>query len=325
VPATPRQFGSAGIEDRAHLAAERHPSRAAAARRLDIALADALERAADSSHRTSYRQVDFTMRLFPILLLSAAAGTSFAAITAQQTPQGQKPTPQAQPTPQARTEPAQTLNASSQANKHDDAFLATWVLTANNNEVALSQLAQQKAQNAEVKAFAQKMVSDHQGAAQKLQSFASGPGLGKEPVGGPGDERISGTNPTGRPTEGAGQTPAGRPVEASSGNMDISGKLDHVALLQEVGRQCLESHRRELEQKQGLEFDRCYMGMAVGMHMAMNDLLTVFQNHASGELKIAFADAQRVVQQHLNEAKQISKRLEGASLGTPTEQPGSGR
>src|SRR5688572_10304662 len=106
------------------------------------------------------------MRLFPILLLSAAAGTAFATISGQQqNPQGQKPTPQSQPAGQTtRTEPA------SASNKHDDAFLASWVLTINNNEVALSQLAQQKAQNAEVKQFAQKMVTDHQAVAQKLQA-----------------------------------------------------------------------------------------------------------------------------------------------------------
>lgn len=294
------------------------------------------------------------MRLFPILLLSVAAGTSFAAITAQQTPQQtpqptpstqntpstQKATPQAQPTPQSRTEPAQA------SNKHDDAFLATWVLTMNNNEVSLSQLAQQKAQNAEVKAFAQKMVSDHQGAAQKLQPFAGTSGISSGSIGGatgPGGERVSGTNPTGRPTEGAAQTPTGsgqtgrpveggqtgRPVEASSGGTDSTGNFNHIAVVQEVGRQCLASSQKELEQKQGLEFDRCYMGMAVGMHMGMNDLLTVFQNHASGELKTALADAQRTVQQHLEEAKQIAKRLEGASLGagkSPSQsEPSSGR
>jgi predicted outer membrane protein len=260
------------------------------------------------------------MRLFPILLLSAAAGTAFAAISGQQqNPQGQtKPTPQAQP--QTRIEPAQS------ANKHDDAFLATWVLTANNNEVALSQLAQQKAQNAEVKQFAQKMVTDHQALAQKLQAFASAPGVGTKPLGGPGgpgDERTgTSRDVTGTGPGSAGQ--AGKPIEAGSHSSDITGKLDHIALLQEVGRECLESHRKELEQKQGLEFDRCYAGMSVGMHMAMNDLLTVFQNHASGELRTTLAEAQRTVQMHLQEAKQISKRLEGASAAsTPTNPPGS--
>src|SRR5690242_11340539 len=112
------------------------------------------------------------MRLFPILLLSAAAGTSFAAISSQQQPApNQKPTPQSQPAP-TRAEPTQA------SNKHDDAFLANWVLTANNNEVTLSQIAQQMAQSDEVKQFAQKMVTDHQQAATKLQQFTSGPGLG---------------------------------------------------------------------------------------------------------------------------------------------------
>ena len=290
------------------------------------------------------------MRLFPILLLSAAAGTSFAAISGQQqtpppqkptpqqtpqnqkpapqqTPQNQKPTPQSQPSP-TRGEPAQA------SNKHDDAFLANWVLTANNNEVTLSQIAQQMAQSDEVKQFAQKMVTDHQQAATKLQQFTSGPGLGSHPVGGLGDEHgnpgsVAGSDnqPGTSGTSGAtGQQPA-RPVEASSGRMgmDLTGNLDHFALITELGRQCLESSRKELEGKQGLDFDRCYMHMAVGMHTGMNDMLTVFQNHASGELRTTLAEAQRAVQMHLEQAKQISKRLDGASptSTTPTSQPGS--
>ena len=274
------------------------------------------------------------MRLFPILLLSAAAGTSFAAIssqqqtpppqkpTPQQTPQNQKPTPQSQPAP-ARGEPAQA------SNKHDDAFLANWVLTANNNEVTLSQIAQQMAQSDEVKQFAQKMVTDHQQAATKLQQFTSGPGLGSHPVGGLGDERSNpgSVSDTGGQSGGAAGQQPGRPVEASSGQMgmDLAGKLDHFALITELGRQCLESSRKELEGKQGLDFDRCYMHMAVGMHTGMNDMLTVFQNHSSGELRTALAEAQRAVQMHLEQAKQISKRLDGASptSTTPTSQPGS--
>jgi predicted outer membrane protein len=269
------------------------------------------------------------MRLFPILLLSAAAGTSFAAITSQQqSPQSQQSSPTQKAAPQSQ--PAQTRAEPAQAsNKHDDAFLATWVLTANNNEVTLSQIAQQKAQNEEVKQFAQKMVTDHQQAATKLQPFTSGPGLGSHPAGGLGEEHsnpgsISGTS--GQTGSAAGQQPA-RPVEAGLGRMgmDLAGNLDHIGLITELGRQCLETGRKELEQKQGAEFDRCYMGMAIGMHTGMNDMLTVFQNHASSELRTALADAQRTVQMHLEQAKQIAKRLESASpsSSTPTSQPGS--
>src|SRR5204862_7645901 len=140
----------------------------------------------------------------------------------------------------------------------------------NNNEVTLSQIAQQMAQSDEVKQFAQKMVTDHQQAATKLQQFTTGPGVGSHPVGGLGDEHsnpgsISGTS--GQSGSAAGQQP-GRPVEASSGQMgmDLTGNLDHFALITELGRQCLESSRKELEGKQGLDFDRCYMHMAVGLH-----------------------------------------------------------
>src|SRR6266540_924858 len=58
--------------------------------------------------------------------------------------------------------------------KEDDNFLASWILISNNNEVALAQLAQQRATDPEVKQYAQKLIEDHGQFAQKLQSYAPG-------------------------------------------------------------------------------------------------------------------------------------------------------
>jgi len=51
-------------------------------------------------------------------------------------------------------------------------FLAACMLGQNKAEVELSQIALQKSENAEVKQFAQKMITDHQKMIQQLQPLA---------------------------------------------------------------------------------------------------------------------------------------------------------
>ena len=99
-------------------------------------------------------------------------------------------------------------------------------------------------------------------------------------------------------------------------------QFDHGALIQELGKQCLETARKELESKSGPEFDRCFMGAMVAGHMHANDMLTVFQRHASPELKNVLGEAQRTVAAHLQQAKDISKRLDGGATKAPKTEDG---
>jgi predicted outer membrane protein len=236
------------------------------------------------------------MRILPIILLS---GTAMAAIS--QTPSQNPPRPDSTRPPtgqesqdktgQDKTQdPTRATSPSSTGSpeaKQTDGFLATWLVVGNNNEVALAQLAQTKATDPEVKQFAQKMIEDHKQMAQKLQPFASS---------------VSGT------ATGALDKPAaGSPQNASFERM---GGFDHVGLIQDLGQQCLQSAKRELEQKQGAEFDRCFMGMAVGAHMKANDMLTVFQQHASSSLKPVLSEGQKTVATHLQHAKDLAKKME---------------
>jgi putative membrane protein len=192
--------------------------------------------------------------------------------------------------------------------KMSDQFLATWAMIGSNNEVALSELAVQKASNAEVKQFAQKMIDDHRQMAQKLQAFASVSDIAMgEPEPTPATDRPT----TVPPRETA------RAQEASAAHM--AGHFDHIGLVRELGEQCLQSSRKELEQKQGAEFDRCYMGMAIGAHMGANDALTVFQRHASDALKPILSESQRVVAAHLQHAKDLAKKLEGGATTAARE------
>jgi len=269
------------------------------------------------------------MRLLPILFMSAAVGSTLIARPQQQPdpahPRGQGDPTQAQP---GQRDPTSATGASS---RMDDGILATWILIENNNEIELSQLAATRASDPEVKQFAQKMVDEHRAMGGKLQTFASvagytGSSAGRAPGGasnasgtdsgrsaGDGAKPTDGSKPAGDPGKQADPTDRASP---GSTRATASG-IDHVALLQELGSQCLQSARKELEAKSGAEFDRCYTGMALGAHMKVNDQLTVFQRHASPELRSVFAEGQKTVQAHLEHAKQLAKKLEGKSSASP--------
>jgi hypothetical protein len=121
------------------------------------------------------------------------------------------------------------------------------------------------------------------------------------------DPRGAGGMDEGR--KGTDTRPAG---EAARSGM-LGGSVDAAALARELGQQCLETHRKELEKKQGAEFDKCYVGMAIGAHAKANDEMTVFSRHASERLRAVIQEGQPIVQSHLEHAKSLCKQLDGAS------------
>ena len=258
------------------------------------------------------------MRLSQVLLLTAGASTAVMALSAQDNPShpmGQDPARGQDISREQHTPAPETPEA--------DGILATWLLIENNNEIALSQIAQQRAQDPEVKQFAQAMVEAHRQMAQGLQPFAANVGYNGTDASAveasATKPQVTDEKPTGmEPKPGAGGTPqeagAGRttpPAPAGASDRPSMRELDHVALLRELGRECLSSSRRALEEKQGADFDRCYVGMAIGAHMKANDAMTVFQRHASDGLALEIGKAQRMVADHLEQAKELAKRLEG--------------
>jgi predicted outer membrane protein len=267
------------------------------------------------------------MRILTTILLTAATGTTLAL-----SPQGTPTDPtKRDPQPPTQVQPGQDRLGQGTTMRQGDVLLATWLAVGSDNEIALSQLAVQRSTNPEVKAFAQKMIDDHRQMLSKLRTHAPGftarsgdlqpPGeaRAKERPAGETDpnrrdpatdptRRDPATDPTGRDTTGR-TDPAGR--DATS--RDVGGSIDTIALVQDLGRECLQSAKRELESKSGAEFDKCYVGMAIGEHMKANDMMTVFQRHASSELRTAIADDQRTVKAHLDHAKELMKKLEGAT------------
>lgn len=280
------------------------------------------------------------MRLHSFLIVAAFASAAVVAVSAQQDPRPQDQRPQDQ-RPQDRGIGAGRADGQdAMESTSRDGFLATWILIENRNEIALARLAKDRAQSSEVKKFAQMMTDDHGKLGQKLEPYAAKVGYvgasdtrGENRGDGRGERRDG--NDAGRDDQSGSRTSDGqaKPTNGNDPQQDRSGEstsrrddargqrgpfgdMMHVSLLQELGAQCLQTARKELEQKSGDEFDRCFMLMQIGGHMKMHDALTVFEKHASTELKGAFTEARKSVELHLQQAKDVSKRIEAAAAKT---------
>lgn len=248
------------------------------------------------------------MRILSTLLLTTLAG-SIAAHTVQQDPSTQKP----------RTNPAPEAVRTSGGNQND-AILATWIVSDLESSLEIARLAQQRAQHPDVKALAQKMIDEHPKLVQKLQPFA-GPSAAKgaidasnprQPAG--DSAKAGGADDASKPKDPHQDSAANRAQGTGTGKpamAQVGGTIDHIGLIEELSQQCLETARKELGQKQGAEFDQCFVGMALGGYTHANDKLTVFQRHSSSALKTALGETQKTVAMQLESAKGLAKRMHG--------------
>lgn len=236
-------------------------------------------------------------------------------------------------TPQGQQYTAQFRGTQATAGQNDEVarFLAGCLLAKNQCEVELGQLAQQQAQNPEVKQFAQKMVQDHQQLVQKLQPLAGGQGgySPTSPTQGTSSQfdaqrQTSDTTRLPGSPGAASQTPGARDIarnEDLNANQSLTGERaagkQNPALheLAQIEKQIAERHkeavREELQQKQGAEFDKCYVGAMIGSHMHALAALEVIEQQGPEQLRQIAQQAQPKVQQHLDHAKQLMKQLEG--------------
>ena len=145
------------------------------------------------------------------------------------------------------------------------------------------------------------------GAAPREPREAGAPREAAPPrAGAAADEQIEVRVQPGRP----GARPAAD-VNIRAGGAD--GGLDWVSIHNEVAQQCLASAKKELGSKEGAEFDKCYMGMAVASHQKAIDMDQVFMKHASQQFKSDIQEGMKMASAHLEQAKSICKKLEGSS------------
>lgn len=146
-----------------------------------------------------------------------------------------------------------SLAGSSQLN--DRAFAKCLAIT-NQEQVMIARFAKDKATHDDVKSFASTLEKEHQSYYEELNEISSTDG----------SRGIS-------------------DKEGSKSEGQSAGNVDFVRLHQEISEQFLKDTKETLGQKEGVEFDKCFVGMQVAKHAAMHSTLTVFERHATGDLR----------------------------------------
>lgn len=226
-------------------------------------------------------------------------------------------------------------------------FFTNCLLADNKAEVEISELAQQKSENSDVKQFAEQMIKDHNKMIQQLQQVSGSAGKqtgdatstlqgsdgGRVKTGALGTRSTDATrnsseqnrpslpgssganNTTGQlgQTRAAGESAAalnGNPPGAQQGG---STAIQQIASIdQQIKERCTQAAKEELQQKSGAEFDKAYIGSAINAHVHAMAALDVIGKQSQGQLAQVAQEAQPTVQQHLDHAKELMKKLDGS-------------
>jgi predicted outer membrane protein len=188
--------------------------------------------------------------------------------------------------------------AAGMQNQEVQKYIANCLLSKNQSEVEINEFAQQQAQNPEVKEFARQMVQDHQKLVQELQPLAA----------------MQGAQASDRARTTTSLNATGQPDSATAGAANSNSAVDQlVSLEKQITKHCTQALREELQQKQGADFDKCYIGSQIGAHMQMLSALEVLGQQGPEQIQQVAQKAQPIVQQHLDHAKELAKQLEGQS------------
>jgi predicted outer membrane protein len=180
-------------------------------------------------------------------------------------------------------------------------------LAKNEAEVEFGEMAQRQAQNPQLKQFAQTMVQDHRQLVQQLQPLAGAP---RETTRASASTSAAATS----------QIDAQRQAQRGQAVGQNEALNQRASIERQIGERCKEALREELQQKQGAEFDKCYIGSQVAGHMQMLAALEVLEQQGPDQINQIAQQARPKVQQHLEHAKQLMKQLEGTAAASTTNQ-----
>lgn len=158
-----------------------------------------------------------------------------------------------------------------------DYQIAACLLLGNQEEIALAQLGEKHATHPQVKELAQMLVEHHTKAVALIQKAA------------PEVASLQLAAKAGQPSN----EPGGR----------------SVAMLQRIKSECLSLTQKELEQHQGTEFDKAFVGQQIGAHLGMLAQLRGSKSFASPELQKVIAQGEQMTTTHMAEAKKIMNQI----------------
>jgi predicted outer membrane protein len=178
------------------------------------------------------------------------------------------------------------------------------------NALELAKLGSQKAESDEVKQFAAKLFKEHTEACANLEKLA---GPLAAPQGDRAERTVPGADVEVRVPPAAPGAPGARPGADVTIRGGQGGPLNWVAIHQQMADQCAATTKQELGKKEGAEFDKCFIGMALGGHQQAVIADQVFLKHVSPQFRGEVEDCLKTETAHLSEAKDIMAKLEGTS------------
>ena len=218
-----------------------------------------------------------------------------------------------------------------------DAPVAQVLAMSNRNEISAGELASTKARNADVKSYAQQMVTEHQQAMQTLTTMSSTAGWSIDSAsmmsgmsGGAGTGSAgsaTGTSATGAGTgtaagTGSAATGTGTGTSAAggagtsggtTGGATGAGGTGNSQPLMSVMMQMQQTNSQAMQTLRGLSgaaFDRSYMDSQLAAHQQLLDVLRQYGNQVqNNDLRSHVSQIQSSVEQHLNKAKEIRDKL----------------
>lgn len=192
------------------------------------------------------------------------------------------------------------------------------LIKANEAEIELAQLAKRTSDNEEVKKFAETMIQDHQDFNQTLQQHA-GYDTSRQDHSGQDHSGKAASRQSDRSQTAAYRTASDRTQnDRRSENRAIDTRSNRVPrelceITEQACDNALEMTKSMLSNYQGQDFNMAYLGQQCVAHTMMLAELKAIQSKGPAELQQIAQQASTKVQKHLDQAKQIAKKLEDDS------------
>jgi Predicted outer membrane protein len=217
--------------------------------------------------------------------------------------------------------------------------LADCFLLKNQEEINLARFAMERSQNDKVKAFAQRLIDDHQKYGQSLERFArhsksenapanlrdgqpqttfqrqpgqvqpGTPGTPGQPTP-PAQPQILPADPAGRPVVDTPTRPGER-IDVRVGYAGTSNSLEDTwyQIEQKAAQNCEQMTKEMLSKEKGADFDRCFIGAQIAAHTALLAQMKAAEPHVSGEFQQVVREGIQAVQQHKQHAEELANEL----------------
>lgn len=168
-----------------------------------------------------------------------------------------------------------------------DHKIALWMANCNKGEIRLGRYARDRAESSDVREFADSLVQDHDLILRELERFA--------------------------PEVASDSSDSSRNGNENSQRRQRDSRFvrawDDATVSRQIADRIVRKARDELSEKEGIEFDRCFVTGQLVSHQQSLAQMEVLRQYASGELRQVIDEAIEIVEGHEEEARDLAKEL----------------